>query len=177
MTRRMGWYVAAALLLLGVGGALAQTAGKAPAPTAPTGAAPSASKHQMLMPSQLKWGPPPPGLPTAAEVAVLDGNPTQPGFFVIRLRVPDGVQIRPHWHSQDEHVTVISGKFAMGMGEQWMPAKMTVLSPGGHASMPAGERHYAQARGEAIVEVAGMGPFDITYVNPMDDPRKQRSTR
>src|SRR5262249_7604079 len=85
------------------------------------------AESHMGTPMQLQWGPAPAGMPVTAKAAMLDGDPTQPGFFVVRLRLPDGTQIRPHWHSQDEHVTVIAGRFGMGLGDRWDEAKMTVL--------------------------------------------------
>jgi quercetin dioxygenase-like cupin family protein len=142
------------------------------------GAGPAtAQTHKMVKPSELQFGPAPPGLPPAAQLAVLDGDPTKAGFYVVRLHFPDGTKLRPHWHSKDEHLTIVSGSFTMGMGEQWTPAEMHVLPPGGYMSLPAGERHYAQAKGDTVVQVEGQGPFDITYVNSADDPRTKRSSR
>src|SRR5882724_1991229 len=76
-------------------------------------------QSRVLAPDRLQWGKPPPGLPPSIQAAVLDGDPTQPGWFIVRLRMPDGTQIRPHWHSKDEHVTVLSGHFGVGMGDIW----------------------------------------------------------
>jgi quercetin dioxygenase-like cupin family protein len=147
---------------LGAGVGAAQTAGK------------TADKE--LSPDQVQWGKAPPGMPTSIQAAVLDGDPSQPGWFIVRLRLPDGAQIRPHWHSQDEHVTVLSGHFGVGMGETWSTDQMRDLPPSSYLSLPAGHRHFAVARGETIVEVSGMGPFDIHYINPKDDPRNQGTT-
>lgn len=119
----------------------------------------------------------PPGLPPAAEAAVLDGDPSQPHLYVVRLRMPDGYRIKPHWHNKDEHVTVISGRFAMGMGDRWNESQMKEVGPGGYFSMPAVQRHFAMSRGETVVQLSNIGPFEITYVNPSDDPRSQRSSR
>jgi quercetin dioxygenase-like cupin family protein len=136
-----------------------------------------AMAHKLLLPDQLKWGAPPPGLPPAAQAAVLDGDPTKPGIFTVRLHAPDGYQIRPHWHSQDEHITVISGKFAMGMGDHWTPSEMHEGGPGAFMSLPSGQRHSAVMRGDTIIQISGFGPFDIFYVDPNDDPRQKRSAR
>jgi len=104
-------------------------------------------------------------------------HPTQPGIFVIRLRVPDGYQVRPHWHTRDEYVTVISGRLGAGMGERLDAAQIRELPVGGYVSMPGGHRHYVVARGETVLQITGPGPFDIHYINPGDDPRLQRSSR
>ena len=38
--------------------------------------------------------------------------------------------------------------------------------------MHPGLRHFAQAKGNTIVQVNGTGPWKLTYVNPADDPQK-----
>jgi hypothetical protein len=163
MEHRGRWLWAGALVAIGAALASAQTARK--------------MVHKTLRPSELSWRKPPPGLPPSTEAALLDGNPTEPGLFFMRLRLPDGTQLRPHWHSIDEHITILSGRLAVGMGETWSTQNLTDLPPGSYASMPALQRHFALARGETIVQLTGSGPFDIHYVDPADDPRQQRSSR
>jgi quercetin dioxygenase-like cupin family protein len=150
---------------------------KTPAPLKAGAASQAAPASKTLTPAELKWGPPPPGLPTNGQLAVLDGNPMQEGFFTVRLRMPDGYTIKPHAHSRDEHVTVISGLFSVGMGDKLEASQMKELPAGGYTSLPAGHHHYARAKGETIVQIAGPGPFDIIYLNPTDDPRLKRSSR
>src|SRR5262249_47173584 len=67
--------------------------------------------HVMVTPEKLKWGPAPPSLPKGAEVAVLAGDPTKKEPFTIRVKLPDGFKVPPHWHPTDENVTVIKGTF------------------------------------------------------------------
>ena len=81
--------------------------------------------------------------------------------------------IAPHWHPTDEHVTVVSGTFALGMGDKFDKKQMKELPAGGYALLPAQMRHFAYAKTDAIVQVHGMGPFALTYVNPADDPSKR----
>ena len=131
------------------------------------------SKHVALTGPEIKWGAPPPVLPKGAQFAVVSGDPTKSGQFVIRLKVPAGYKIAPHWHPTDEHVTVVSGTFALGMGEKFDKAMMKDLPPGGYALLPAQMRHYAMAKTAATVQVHGMGPFVLTYVNPADDPSQR----
>lgn len=138
-------------------------------------AAPSAaaSPHVMVAPADIKFGPPPPSLPPGARVAVVSGDPSQAQPFVIRLQVPAGYKIAPHWHPGVENVTVLNGTVALGMGEQFDESKMTTVGAGGYASLPAEMRHYFMAKGPATVQVHGMGPFVVNYVNPADDPSKK----
>jgi quercetin dioxygenase-like cupin family protein len=93
--------------------------------------------------------------------------------FVIRAKLPDGYRVPPHWHPTDENIVVISGMFMVGTGDKFDEASMTTLAAGGYAKMPKRMHHFAGARGETIIQVHGMGPFAITYVNPGDDPRKK----
>src|SRR5689334_16951426 len=138
-----------------------------------------AQDHQVMMPDQLRWGPAPPVLPRGLELAVLAGDPMKAGDYTIRLRAPAGGQVPPHWHSQAENVTVISGDFQVGMGDQVNAQQATRLPPGGFVSMPARTHHYAICAGSApcVVQVQGLGPFDIHYVRPEDDPSRASAVR
>jgi quercetin dioxygenase-like cupin family protein len=120
--------------------------------------------------SDLKWGAAPAVFPAGAQMAVLSGDPTKAGVFVVRLKTPAGYKIPAHHHPTDEYVTVISGDFSLGMGDKLDPAKSAKLSPGGFAVAPANMNHYAFTNGGAVVQVSADGPFAMTYVNPADDP-------
>jgi quercetin dioxygenase-like cupin family protein len=120
---------------------------------------------------ELKWGPAPAIFPAGAQMAVLQGNPGGTELFTVRLRMPGGYKIPPHTHPTDEHVTVISGTFLVGMGEKFDARKTMALKTGGFVTAPAGAAHYAVAQGPTIVQVHGTGPFAMTYVNPADTPR------
>ena len=109
-------------------------------------------------------------------MAVMDGNPAAAETFIIRLKMPAGYKIMPHWHPTDENVTVISGSVAFGMGDTVDPSAKA-LPAGGFASMPAKMHHFAVAKSEAVVEVSAIGPFKLVYVNPADDPSKQAAAK
>jgi len=118
------------------------------------------------------WGPAPGVFPPGAKMAVLQGDPGQTALFTVRLEMPDGYRIAAHWHPTDEHITVISGTFLVGMGDTLNAARTTALPAGGFVTAPAKMNHYAIARGKTVVQVHAMGPFALTYVNPKDDPSK-----
>jgi len=134
-------------------------------------AAEPSKTHITSAPSELQWGPAPPSLPKGAEAVILSGDPGKPGPFALRLRMPAGYKIPAHWHPTDEHATVIAGTFSMGMGEKFDAASTKALPTGGYALMPAEMRHFAWTKQGATVQVHGIGPFALTYVNPADDPR------
>jgi quercetin dioxygenase-like cupin family protein len=123
------------------------------------------------------WGPAPPVLPAGARLAVMQGDPSQPAFFTVRLEFPDGYRLAPHWHPTDESITVISGTFLVGMGDTLDAAKVSALPTGGFVFAGANQHHYAIARGRTVVQINGLGPFALTYVNPKDDPRNKLSSR
>ena len=154
--------------------AAAKPAQDASKPAAPKPAAKPAPKHVVVTTGDIKWGPAPEGLPAGAQVAVLDGDPGKAGVpFVIRAKMPDGYKVMPHYHPTDESITVLSGTFTVGMGDNWTDSSMTSLKTGEFARMPKMMHHYAGAKGETVIQIHGTGPFAITYVNPKDDPRKK----
>ena len=136
--------------------------------------APPPGQHAVVAPAKMTWGPAPPSLPPGAKMAVISGDPSQAVPFVIRAQLPAGYTIAPHWHPTDEHVTVVSGTFAFGMGDTLDKAAMQDLPSGGYALMPAQMRHYAMARTAATIQVHGMGPLVLNYVNPADDPSQAK---
>lgn len=120
----------------------------------------------------VKWMDAPPFLPKGAKLAVLVGDPSKPEPFTIRLQMPNGYKIPPHTHPTDEHVTVLSGTFRAAMGTTWDDKALGDFAPGSYANMAASMAHYAQAKGTTVVQVHGVGPFVVNYVNPADDPSK-----
>jgi quercetin dioxygenase-like cupin family protein len=138
------------------------------------GAAPpqAAEPHHTVVPADaIAWGKAPPSLPPGAQAAMLLGSPAKEGPFVLRLKFPAGFTVPPHRHSKDEFVTVITGRFAVASGETLDRTAAKPLPAGSFVHLPAGMPHYAWADGETIVQINGMGPFDVKYVNPKDDPR------
>jgi quercetin dioxygenase-like cupin family protein len=88
------------------------------------------------------------------------------------LRFAAGGKIPAHWHPVDENVTVISGTFMAGMGDSYDESKMMSLPAGTYVLMPKRMHHFAGTKEGALVQVHGVGPFKINYVNPADDPSK-----
>jgi len=162
----------AILLLLPVI-SLAQTATPKKAATKAKTASPA---PVVVTPDKIQWGPAPAVFPTGAQLAVLSGDPGKPGPFTVRLKVPDGYRIMPHWHPTAENVTVMSGEFHVGMGDKFDETSMTTLPAESLASVPAHHNHYAMAKGETVVQISSTGPFKLVYVNPADDPSKTQAT-
>ena len=127
--------------------------------------------HKTFLPQEIKWGAGPAGLPAGAESAVLYGDPKGTGMFAMRVKMPKGYRIAPHMHVGAENVTVISGKFMLGLGRAADHAGMEVLPAGSFSSMPKGVVHYLFVDEESVIQINAAGPWDIDYVNPKDDPR------
>ena len=141
------------------------------------GLAQEKTPHIALTAGEVKWGPAPPSLPKGAQIAVVSGDPSKSGPFAIRLKFPAGFRVPPHWHPTDEHVTVLSGTIAFGMGEKFDKTAMKVMTAGGYAMMPAEMRHFALAKTAVTLQVHGVGPFVLNYVNPADDPAKVNTSK
>lgn len=134
---------------------------------------PVSSPHVMVPPSKLAWSNGPPTLPAGTKIALLSGDPSGPGHFTVRVQFPAGARVPPHWHPNDEHVTVLSGTLAVGMGKAWDVATMTDLTAGSYVVTSATMVHYALAKTLTTIQVSGMGPFVTNYVNPADAPSKR----
>jgi quercetin dioxygenase-like cupin family protein len=130
-----------------------------------------------VKPDQITWGPMPSGLPPGAQSALLSGDPGSSGPFVIRVKAPAGYTVPPHHHSKDEDVTVIAGKVGFGMGETLSKDLGKAFPAGSFAHMPAGMVHCAWSEEDSIIQISGVGPFDIIYVNATDDPRNQAGSK
>lgn len=127
-------------------------------------------KMRTLNADHLNWGPAPAVLPKGAQLAVLDGDPHQAAPYVIRLKMPPGYQIPPHWHSKAESLTIVAGTLSLGMGDTPDRKAAQELTAGGFHAIGAQVHHYAFSRTGAVVQIHGEGPFDIHYINPADNP-------
>ena len=133
-------------------------------------------KPVLLVPSDMKWVPAPPetGMPSVVQMTILSGDPSKTGMFSLRLKIPAGGMVNAHWHPTDEHVTVLQGTFAAGMGDKYDAAATHDFPTGSYVVMPKRMHHFASAKGETVVQVDAMGPFVLNYVNPADDPRLKK---
>jgi len=148
---------------------LTLSAAVAAAQGAPSQGAPHAV---VVKPDQIAWKSGPPSLPAGAKLAVIEGNPAEAGPFTMRLSLPNGYRIPAHSHPGIEHVTVMKGTFRVGMGDKFDASALSPLPAGTFAALAPGTRHFAEAQGETVLQLHGVGPWSIAYVNPADDPRK-----
>jgi hypothetical protein len=126
--------------------------------------------------ADLKWAEAPPDLPKGAQVAVLYGDPFKAGPYALRLKAPDGYKIPPHWHTQDEQLTVLSGTLMLYMGDT-MKSPAHTLDTAGFHYLPGKMHHAAEMKGQTIVQIQGTGPFDIHYLNAADNPNPKTTMK
>jgi hypothetical protein len=127
-----------------------------------------------ILPEEIDWKPFA-AFPPTARLAILFGHPSEPGLYVIRVKVPDGVKLMPHRHPENRIYTVMSGMFYIGVGEQFDAGALTAYPPGSFVLLPGRTSHFHWARsGEYVTQVMGMGPLGIDYLDLHDDPRAPR---
>ena len=163
-------YTKAIALLVSLAAAAAVFGAEEAAAKKPAHKMASMPKPIILPPGDMKWGDPPPVFAAGAKFSVLEGDPGKTGLYTVRLQLPDGYKIMPHWHPKDEKVTVISGEFHAGMGDKLQDEGSVTLPAGSYVNLPAHMHHFAWSKGETTVQVHGVAPFKLIYVNPADDP-------
>lgn len=154
----------------------ATSAAVAPTAAALAVATPAAPSARVLTPASslaqtLNWTKAPPAYPAGAEIVVIEGDTTKLGPFTLRLRFPDGYAMAPHSHPFDEHVTVIQGTFAIGMGRTAQRESTQEMPAGSFVLIPSRTEHYIFMKGVTVVQAHGIGPAALMYVSPSDDPR------
>lgn len=118
-----------------------------------------------------EWFPTPSILPAGGKIAVVSGNPFEPGPFTLEFQMPDGYTLPPHTNPSNEHVTVTSGALMVGLGRNIDRRESVVLITGDTASVPAGVPHWSIAKGDTRLIVSEeMGPYGIAYMSVRDEP-------
>ena len=131
---------------------------------------------RLCPPTTIEWKAGPAALPPGAKMAALEGDPTKEGPFVVRFQFPDGYHIAPHTHPKTERVTVISGALHLATGEALDRSGAKKLPAGSFGYWPAGMQHTAWSEGETVIQLHGIGPWQINYLNPADDPRNAKKS-
>ena len=134
---------------------------------------PGEADFRSILPEDIDWKPFP-AFPPSARLAIVVGEPSKPGPYVIRVKVPSGVKLMPHKHPEDRIYTVISGVFYIGLGDQFDADKLQAYPPGSVIVLPGNTPHFHWARsGEYISQVTAIGPLGLEYLDADGDPRQQ----
>jgi len=130
--------------------------------------------HVIVTPEQIVWVDGPSSLLPGSKMAILEGDPTKAGTFVLRIKLPDGFKIMPHTHPKDERVTVLSGTLYLGMGDKLDEKVAKAMPAGSFGLTKSGMKHFGYVKGATILQLQGNGPWAVEYVDPADDPRKKK---
>ena len=134
---------------------------------------PDEAIFRSILPENVEWKPFA-AFPSSARLAVLVGEPTQPGPYVIRVKLPSGVKLMPHRHPEDRVYTVMSGVFYIGLGDQFDDDKLKAYPPGSVIVLPGDTWHFHWAKsGEYVTQVTAIGPLGLEYRDATDDPRNK----
>jgi quercetin dioxygenase-like cupin family protein len=137
----------------------------------PTTHQPDQGVFRSILPEDIDWEPFA-AFPPTARLAVVVGHPSEPGPYVVRVKVPSGVKLMPHRHDEDRVYTVMSGVFYIGRGDQFDEEKLEAYPPGSVIVLPGDTPHFHWAKsGEYVTQVTALGPISLHYVDPQEDPR------
>jgi hypothetical protein len=132
---------------------------------------PDQGRFHAIRPEEVQWIAFP-AYPPTVRLAILVGDPSKPGPYTIRVKVPGGVKMMPHQHPEDRTYTVVSGIFYIGLGEEFDETRLTAYAPGSIVVLPGNQPHFHWAKsGEYISQVTAIGPLGFDYIDPANDPR------
>src|SRR5687768_14090201 len=79
--------------------------------------------QHIVTPDDVVWQPGPPTLPPGAKYFLIEGHPLKEGPIIMRILLPVGYIIPPHFHPGAERTTIISGTYYMGTGNTFDKTK------------------------------------------------------
>jgi quercetin dioxygenase-like cupin family protein len=132
---------------------------------------PDEDRFRAILPEDIAWQPFP-AFPPGARLAVMVGHPSEPGPYVVRVKLPGGTRLMPHKHPEDRIYTVMSGVFYIGLGESFDGDEVRAYPPGSVIVLPGETWHFHWAKsGEYVTQVSAIGPLGLEYHDDHDDPR------
>ena len=171
------WTMRSGLVVLALASAAYAEGEKSATKAAPAKTTKMAGKGAIMVnAADIKWMDAPPDIPKGAQLGVLYGDPSKAAPYAVRLKLPDGYKIPPHWHTKDEQLTIISGHFILHMGDT-MTSEAHDLDAGAFHFLPGKMHHAAETKGETIVQINATGPFDIRYINASDNPNPKTAKK
>jgi len=135
---------------------------------------PGQEVFKTILPDDIDWKPFP-AFPPSVRLAVVVGQPSEPGPYTIRVKASHGARLMPHKHPEDRVYNVISGVFYIGLGDEFDPSKLQAYPPGAVIVLPGNTHHFHWAKsGEYVTQITAIGPLGLEYLNPKDDPRVEQ---
>ncbi len=134
---------------------------------------PGEAVFRSVLPEDIDWKSFP-AFPPSVRLAVVVGQPSPPGPYVIRVKVPAGVKLMPHRHPEDRIYTVMSGVFYIGLGDQFDGDKVKAYPPGSVIVLPGNTSHFHWAKsGEYVTQVSADRSIGHRLLGSGDDPRRK----
>jgi quercetin dioxygenase-like cupin family protein len=125
-----------------------------------------AKGFQRIAPEDVQWKSP---FGVGAAMAVIHGDPSQPGTYVVRVKFPPHTFSKPHFHPEDRYVVVLKGTWYAGTGDVFDADKAVALKTGSFMFHPAREVHWDGAKDEEVIlQITGNGPSGTTLIKPDD---------
>lgn len=119
-------------------------------------------------PQLIGWTDAPPTLPAGSKIAILEGDPREEGMFTIRVRVPAGASLAPHWHPRHERVTILSGAAELGFGSVADATSTVRYGAGSFYVNPPRRTHFLFFPEETVMQMTGIGPWEIHAIAVVD---------
>ena len=111
------------------------------------------------IPKQINWTVSPSG----SSQAILVGDPSKPGLYVVLTKWRPHHMSRPQSHPNDRYITVISGTWWVGWGPKYDPDSTYPIPAGRSVTHFGDQLHYDGAKDEeAVLQIVGMGPATST---------------
>jgi quercetin dioxygenase-like cupin family protein len=107
------------------------------------------------------WKDGPPSLPKGTKAAVIEGDPKSTGIFTMRLHVPAGAVVPPHWHPRPERATILSGEVQVGFGDTFDEKALTSFRAGDFYVNPPNAHHFVRFKKESVIQITGEGPWEL----------------
>ena len=120
----------------------------------------------------VQWSPAPTSLPAGAKAALLQGNPSDAGRYVVRVQFPSNYKIPFHSYANAMDVTVVSGTLYVANTQTFDKKKAFAIKPGDFYHLPARTPQFTFTKGETVLEIHGEGPLKLMYTSTTDDPLK-----
>jgi quercetin dioxygenase-like cupin family protein len=120
-----------------------------------------------VTPEDVKWVEDTDG--SGVQRATIQGDPSKPGIYVVRIKFPPGTMSLNHYHQEDRHAVVLEGTWYTGTGDVFDPSKTVPLKPGSYMMHPAGAHHFDGAKDEEVIlQIVGYGPTSTVRLRPQD---------
>ena len=135
-------------------------------PSAPTVSSVPAAVAIQIDAATIAWKDAPPTMPKGTQMAVLEGDPTQDGWFTVRLKVPKGFALGLHTHPLPERVTVLEGSISVGFDATLDKKTARTFKAGAFYVNPPAVPHFVFSEDGCVIQITGVGPWKVVPAAP-----------